>query len=89
MHGRDGPLNVKYLEEPNKLNHVFLEAAQSLQKRNIPDFNAGDNEGFSIFQVTIKNGRRETAATAFLHPIENRPNLKIITDALVNPHRPG
>jgi choline dehydrogenase len=84
LHGRDGPLNVKFLDEPNKLNHVFLDAAQSLQKRKIADFNTGDNEGFSIFQVTVKNGRRETAATGFLHPIEKRPNLKVVTGAQVN-----
>lgn len=83
VHGRGGPLNVKYLEKPNKLNHVFLEAVESLQKRRIPDFNAGDNEGFGIFQVTIKNGRRASAANAFLHPIEQRHNLRIITDAQV------
>jgi choline dehydrogenase-like flavoprotein len=82
-HGRAGPLNVKYLESPNKLNRVFLEAAESLQKRRIPDFNAGDNEGFGIFQVTIKNGRRHSVATAFVHPVEGRRNLKVITDARV------
>jgi choline dehydrogenase len=78
LHDQKGELHVKYLEEPNKLNHVFVEAAQSLQKKKIPDFNAGDNEGFSIFQVTISNGRRTTAATA-PHPIENKPDLKIVT----------
>jgi choline dehydrogenase-like flavoprotein len=83
-HSRGGPLNVKYLEKPNKMNHTFIEAAESLQKRHISDFNAGDNEGYSIFQVTIKNGRRASAANAFLHPIENRHNLTIITDAQVS-----
>lgn len=83
LHDQKGELHVKYLEEPNKLNHVFVDAAQSLQKKKIPDFNAGDNEGFGIYQVTISNGRRTTAATAFLHPIENKPNLKILTEAQV------
>jgi choline dehydrogenase-like flavoprotein len=82
-HGRGGPLNVKYLEAPNPMNHVFLEAVESLQKRRIPDFNAGDNEGFSIFQVTIKDGRRHSVANAFVHPIGNRKNLKVITEAQV------
>ena len=83
LHGRNGPLNVKYLEKPNPLNHVFLEAAASLQKRRIPDFNTGDNEGYGIFQVTIKDGRRHSAARAFVHPIEHRRNLTILTDAQV------
>jgi choline dehydrogenase-like flavoprotein len=82
-HGRGGPLNVKYLAQPNKLNHVFLAAAASLQKRYIPDFNAGNNEGYGIFQVTIKNGQRHSVANAFVHPIEKRRNLKVITGARV------
>jgi choline dehydrogenase len=83
-HGRGGPLNVKYLQSPNPLNHVFLDAASSLQKRSIPDFNTGDNEGFGIYQVTIKNGRRHSVANAFVHPVEKRPNLKIVTNAQVS-----
>jgi choline dehydrogenase-like flavoprotein len=82
-HGTGGPLNVKYLERPNKLNHVFLEGAEALQKRKIADFNAGDNEGYGIFQTTTKAGRRHSVARAFIRPIANRPNLKIVTDAQV------
>ncbi|MGZ3409148.1 MAG: GMC family oxidoreductase [Xanthobacteraceae bacterium] len=82
-HARGGPLNVKYLDKPNPLNHVFLDAADSLQKRRIPDFNAGDNEGFGIYQVTIKNGRRHSVANAFVHPVEGRKNLRVVTDAQV------
>ncbi len=84
VHDRNGPWHIKYLEEPNPLNHVFLQAAESLQKKRIPDFNAGDNEGFGIYQVTISNGRRTTAATAFLDPIKDRANLKILTEVQVS-----
>jgi choline dehydrogenase-like flavoprotein len=83
VHDQKGPWHIKYLEEPNPLNHVFLQAAESLQKKRIADFNTGDNEGFSIFQVTISNGRRTTAATSFLHPVEDRANLKVMTEAPV------
>ncbi|MEX2128203.1 MAG: GMC family oxidoreductase N-terminal domain-containing protein [Xanthobacteraceae bacterium] len=84
FHDRSGPLNIKYLENPNKLDYAFLDAAESLQKKRVPDFNTGENEGFGIFQVTIKDGRRESAATAFLDPIKGKPNLKIETDAQVS-----
>lgn len=83
-HGTGGPLNVKYLEAPNAMNHTFIEAATSLQKRAIPDFNAGDNEGFGIFQVTIKDGKRSSAANAYLKPIKSRGNLTIVTGVQVN-----
>jgi choline dehydrogenase len=83
IHARGGPHNIKYLENPNPLDHAFVQAAESLQKKRIPDFNGGENEGFGIFQVAIKDGRRESAATAFLNPVKNKPNLKIETDAQV------
>jgi choline dehydrogenase-like flavoprotein len=84
VHDEKGLWHIKYLEEPNPLNQVFLQAAESLQKKRIADFNTGDNEGFSIFQVTISNGRRTTAATSFLNPIKSRANLKIQTECQVS-----
>jgi len=83
-HDRKGLLNIKYLEEPNKLDAAFIQAAEQLQKKRIPDFNTGESEGFGMFQVTIRDGRRESAATAFLNPIKNKQNLKIETDAHVS-----
>ena len=47
------------------------------------DYNNGDQEGFGYYQVTMKNGKRQSTARAFLDPARNRPNLKIETDALV------
>ena len=83
-HGRGGPLNVKHLARPNKLNDVFFDAVTSLQYRRVEDFNAGDNEGFSLHQITIKNGRRQSTAEAFIHPVKNRRNLRVLTDAQVS-----
>src|SRR5690606_20263207 len=47
------------------------------------DFNGADQEGFGYLQMTIRNGRRSSAATAFLRPAEKRPNLTIRTGAHV------
>src|SRR5690606_2783957 len=47
------------------------------------DHNRGDNEGVGYFQGTIKNGKRNSAAQAFLHPVMKRPNLCVITHAHV------
>ena len=84
VHGHGGPLNVKHLARPNKLNEVFFDAVTSLQYRRIEDFNAGDNEGFSLHQTTIKDGRRHSTAAAFIHPLKHRRNLRILTDAQVS-----
>ena len=84
FHGRDGPLHIKFLASPNKMDYTFVQAAESVGKKRIADFNTGENEGFAIFQVTVKDGRRESAATAFLDPAKSRPNLKIVSEAQVS-----
>ncbi|MGH8699046.1 MAG: GMC family oxidoreductase, partial [Burkholderiales bacterium] len=47
------------------------------------DFNRGDNSGVSRFEVNQKKGVRWSASKAFLRPALTRPNLKVVTGALV------
>jgi choline dehydrogenase-like flavoprotein len=61
------------------MDHVFVEAAESLQYRRTADFNAPEPEGVGIYQVTQKDGRRHSTATAFLDPVKQRANLTILT----------
>lgn len=82
-HGTGGPLNVKYLEKPSPLHDNMFESIEALQYKRIPDFNGAEQEGFGIFQVTQKNGRRNSTAQAFLKPIRQRKNLEVITNAPV------
>ena len=49
----------------------------------VPDFNTGDNLGVGPIHVNQKNGRRWSAADAFLKPVLKRPNLTVQTHALV------
>ncbi|MCO6185275.1 GMC family oxidoreductase [Rhizobium sp. L1K21] len=87
FHGASGPLQVSNQREPRPVTEAFIEAAQTLQYRRTEDFNAGDNEGFGLYQVTQfhdakRRGERCSAAAAYLHPImESRKNLNIITKA--------
>lgn len=55
------------------------DAAAAAGIPKIDDFNAGDNEGSSYFQVNQKRGRRWSAARGFLKPILHRPNLRLET----------
>ena len=48
------------------------------------DFNGARQEGAGYFQLTNRNGRRCSSAVAFLRPIRARPNLTVITNALVH-----
>lgn len=84
VHGRDGPLSVTDLRDPNPMDHAFVEAAGQLQIRPCADFNAPEPEGVGIYQVTQKDGRRHSTAAAFLTPIRNRENLHIVTGAEVD-----
>lgn len=53
------------------------DAAEAMGIRKIDDFNSGDNEGSSYFQVNQKRGRRWSAARGFLKPALKRPNLRL------------
>ncbi|MEQ6250724.1 choline dehydrogenase [Sulfitobacter sp. HNIBRBA3233] len=88
LHGGDGPLQVADQRAPSPVTHAFVDAAQQLQIPGRKDFNTGDNEGAGLFQVTqfhdaARNGERCSAAAAYLHPVEDRANLKVITKAHV------
>jgi choline dehydrogenase len=83
-HRSDGPISVTYIENPNPLNRAFLSGMASLgQFRACDDFNGPDPEGYGFRQGTIHNGRRHSTAAAYLEPASRRPNLRILTHALV------
>jgi choline dehydrogenase len=48
------------------------------------DFSGPLPEGFGYRQVTQRNGRRMSVATAYLDPVKHRPNLHIVTGALID-----
>ena len=83
LHGNDGPLNVTYIASPSPMNEALGEAAERLQYRRTDDFNGPEQDGFGIYQVTQKHGRRWSAARAYLDPARARANLEIVTDAHV------
>ncbi|MEX2450332.1 MAG: choline dehydrogenase [Rhodospirillales bacterium] len=83
-HGSGGPLNVSDLKKPNPLVNVLFEATDSLQLPRCEDFCGPNQEGAGFRQVTIKNGRRHSAANAYLDPVKHRPNLTILTDAVAD-----
>jgi choline dehydrogenase-like flavoprotein len=81
-HGKGGPLAVNKLCSDNPVQQIFLEAAREAQFRIREDFNAEEQEGLGIYQVTQKNGERWSAARGYIHPhIGKRPNLRVETQA--------
>ncbi len=82
FHGKSGPINVKYVRNPNRLNYDYMEALASLQYPHRPDFNGPDSEGYGFRQGLIRDGRRESTARSLLAPAAHRRNLTIITNAM-------
>jgi choline dehydrogenase len=81
-HGQNGPLNVTYATRfRTPLARAFVESCVQTGIQENSDYNGALQEGAGLFQFTIKDGRRHSAATAFLKPALNRPNLKVITHA--------
>ena len=81
FHGHGGPLNVADQTQHNLLTRAFVRSAQEAGIPYTPDHNGAQQEGVSYYQVTQRNVRRESAATAFLKPARSRKNLKVITRA--------
>jgi choline dehydrogenase len=82
--GSGGPLNVAQSRERPELCDAFIAAAEGSGFIRNKDYNNGDQEGFGYYQVTMKDGKRHSAARAFLDPARHRPNLTIETDALAD-----
>ena len=83
-HATGGPLNVSDLRCLNPMSHAFVDAAEEAGFPRNPDFNGASQEGFGFYQVTQQNGRRHSAAHAFLRPVMGRRNLKVLTDVHVS-----
>ncbi|HWU23464.1 MAG TPA: choline dehydrogenase, partial [Nocardioides sp.] len=80
--GGDGPLNLERGPATNPLFGAFFEAAQQAGYPLTDDVNGYRQEGFARFDRNIKNGRRWSAARAYLHPAMSRKNLRVETLAL-------
>ncbi|GAB2508559.1 choline dehydrogenase [Pseudoxanthomonas sangjuensis] len=83
LHGGDGPLSVSDLRHTNPLSSAFVEAGRQLGLARNDDFNGAVQDGVGFYQVTQKDGARCSAAVAYLDPAKPRPNLTIVTRALV------
>lgn len=61
----------------------FLAACAEAGLPATPDFNGGRQEGAGVYQMTIRGGRRNSAARAFLRPAMRRSNCRVVTGAQV------
>lgn len=90
--GADGPLRTMAGPMSNSLFEAFIQAGTQAGYYKSEDLNGFQQEGFSVADMTIADGRRSSACKAYLDPIRSRKNLKIIvnhrvTNILIHEHR--
>jgi len=83
FHRAGGEMRVEHPRVRWDILDAVRDAAEAAGIRKIDDFNTGDNEGSSYFQVTQKRGRRFSAARAFLEPALDRDNLRVELGCMV------
>ena len=79
--GGSGPLGTQFAKTKDPIFPAWMEAGQQAGFPITDDYNGGQQEGFGRGQYTIRDGRRCSAARAFLNPARGRPNLTIVTGA--------
>ena len=82
-HGDAGPVCIEPHPAPSPLMNNAIAAARALGFPITDDFNGARTDGFGMPDFTIHNGRRCSAADAYLRPSASRPNLEIRTAATV------
>jgi choline dehydrogenase len=82
LHATGGPLNVSDVTQRHEVSDDVIEACVQAGIPRNDDVNGEEQEGVSYYQLTVKNGQRCSAAVAYLHPVMERPNLRVETEAL-------
>jgi choline dehydrogenase-like flavoprotein len=79
--GGSGPVGVQWARTTDPLFSAWMEAARAAGYPVTRDYNAAQHEGFGRGQYSIRDGRRASAANAYLKPARRRPNLTVVTGA--------
>ncbi len=79
-----GPIRVSEVPDQNPLYDAIFEAVVAAGYKRNRDYNSEDQEGVVKTQTTISNGRRMSTAHCYLRPAMNRPNLRVVTEALTH-----
>ncbi|WP_320067009.1 GMC family oxidoreductase [Micromonospora sp. RTGN7] len=83
VRGAGGPLRLSSATGTDELCEATIAAGEALGWRRVDDLNAEDDERIGYLTATIHDGSRVSAATAFLHPVRDRPNLTVAVETVV------
>ena len=76
--GADGPVHITRGRRANPLDAAFVEAGRQAGYPVTADYNGAQQEGFGPMEMTIWQGRRWSAASAYLKPALRRPNCDLV-----------
>jgi choline dehydrogenase len=76
--GQDGPLHVTRGKMANPLTRAFVAAGVQAGYEATDDYNGEKQEGFGPFEMTVHEGRRWSAANAYLRPALRRENCDLV-----------
>ncbi|MDQ0823785.1 choline dehydrogenase [Arthrobacter sp. V1I7] len=81
LRGEGGPVGISIGERSEQVTDALMQAGQAVGWRRTDDLNADEDERIGFTPSTVKNGRRVTTASAFLHPLRGRRNLIVQADS--------
>jgi choline dehydrogenase len=81
LHGEGGPVHVISEYEPAPIHRAIVSAAQEVGIPFNEDHNGPEIDGVSYMQLSIRDGIRQSTATAYLKPVLGDANLRIVTGA--------
>jgi 4-pyridoxate dehydrogenase len=79
--GGEGPLSTRKSQYADPLVDAYIGAAAASGIPENADYNGARQDGIARMQMTIRNGWRDSAATAYLHPVLERDNLEVAVNA--------
>ncbi|MGH6934310.1 MAG: GMC family oxidoreductase [Dongiaceae bacterium] len=82
-HGDRGPLHLIRPVEPHPITLAYMRAGMEFGVPAIDDHNGPQIAGVTLNTLTIKNGKRQTTAEAYLNPAQGRPNLELLAETEV------
>ena len=81
--GDSGPFHIQQSTYSDPMFDSYMDACENNGVARTPDYNGAQQEGVAKSQQNIKNGRRFSAADAYLRPALNRPNLTLQLNKLI------
>jgi choline dehydrogenase-like flavoprotein len=82
-HGDDGPVHLMRPSDPHAVTRAYMQAGEEVGLAPTDDHNGARLCGPTTNTLTIKDGRRQTIADAYLAPAQGRANLRLISEVQV------